>query len=219
MSYLVSPGDPTAVPDPNAVYLLPYKHGTKHKVEQGYFGKFSHSSRYGEYAIDFDMKVGTPILASRGGLVVETKDDSNIRGLSRSYAKYGNYILIYHTDGTFARYLHLKLGGCIVKPGDRVIAGQTIGYSGNTGWSSGPHLHFQVSRPIKGRTITMPTDFLLYNNTKGRLQNGKYYYGWQKDGKPFSQVFGRSLTDADFSSHKKKDSIYRDSKTLYQTDR
>ena len=204
MSYLVTPGDPSMKPDPKAVYRLPFAHGTKHKVGQGYFGTFSHSSRFGEYAIDFDMKEGTPILASREGLVVEIKQDSSIRGLTSAYAKHGNFILIYHKDGTFARYLHLKYRGCIVRPGDRVRAGQKIGYSGNTGWTSGPHLHFQVSRPVPGRSITIPTDFLLYKGKKGRLTAGRYYYGWQPGKSAFRRTFGRLLSNKDFTDHRKR---------------
>jgi len=201
MSYLVSPGDPGMQPDPDVIYSLPFAHGTKHKVGQGYFGTFSHSRRTGEYAIDFDMKVGTPVLASRAGLVVDTKDDSNIRGLTSSYAKYGNYILIYHKDGTFARYLHLRYNGSIVRAGDRVRRGQKIGYSGNTGWTSGPHLHFQVSRVIKGGLQTIPTDFLLFKGQKGRLTPGRYYYGWQAGKKIFSRIFGRNLKNSGFNRH------------------
>ena len=212
MSYLVTPGDPSMKPDPKAVYRLPFAHGGKHKVGQGYFGTFSHSSKYGEYAIDFDMKVGTPILASRAGLVVEIKQDSRIRGLTSAYAKHGNYILIYHKDGTFARYLHLRYAGCIVRPGDRVRAGQKIGYSGNTGWTSGPHLHFQVSRPVRGRLVTMPTDFLLYNGKKGRLTPGRYYYGWQPGGKKFGRIFGRQLKNSSFESYSKRISFTGDVK-------
>jgi murein DD-endopeptidase MepM/ murein hydrolase activator NlpD len=58
-------------------------------------------------------------------------------------------ISVLQVDGTYAEYLHLRHGGTVVKPGDRVVAGQLIGYSGNTGWSSTPHIHFHVYVPIR----------------------------------------------------------------------
>lgn len=59
-------------------------------------------------------------------------------------AKYNNYIVIFHSDGTFAEYRHIKMNGSMVKVGDRVEIGQLIAESGNVGYSKRPHLHFAV---------------------------------------------------------------------------
>ncbi|NQX97687.1 MAG: M23 family metallopeptidase [Flavobacteriales bacterium] len=90
------------------------------------------------------MPEGTLICAAREGLVIFVKDDSNKRGKTIKYQAFGNYITIYHKDGSLANYFHLQKKGSKVKVGDKVSAGQVIALSGNTGWSSGPHLHFQV---------------------------------------------------------------------------
>lgn len=60
-----------------------------------------------------------------------------------------NYVEIKHADGKFTRYLHLKKNSTLVKVGDQVRCGQTIGLVGSSGWSSAPHLHFEV-RNAKG---------------------------------------------------------------------
>ena len=70
-----------------------------------------------------------------------------------------NYIFIYHADGTVASYLHLKLKGVIVKEGQTVSQGQVIGYSGNTGYSDGPHLHFELWH--NGLPIN-PEEFIVF---------------------------------------------------------
>ena len=81
-----------------------------------------------------------------------------------------NRIVILHKDGTFASYVHLKYKGTLVKVGDQVKRGQKIGYSGNTGQSSGPHLHFVVR---KENDLAIPVYFKGY---KGKvLKQGKKY--------------------------------------------
>jgi murein DD-endopeptidase MepM/ murein hydrolase activator NlpD len=126
------------------VYTIPYREGEQYPIGQAYGGKFSHYMKGKTHAIDFTMDEGTPICAARGGVVIFVKDDSNKSGKTIKYQDYGNYITIYHEDGTLANYFHIKKGGSKVKVGEKVNDGQVIAMSGNTGWSSGPHLHFQV---------------------------------------------------------------------------
>lgn len=137
------------------IYRLPYKKGSSHYVSQGYNGTKTHKGS-SAYAIDFPMSEGTKIYAARGGIVVKTKSNSNSGGYEKKYASSGNYVRILHKDGTFATYYHLKHKGVLVKEGDRVPQGFALGYSGNTGYSSGPHLHFSVFRAtssLKNKTI------------------------------------------------------------------
>lgn len=186
-------GDPdSANPDTNWAYLLPYKHGTKRKVIQGYAGKVSHSG-WQEYSLDFNLPEGTEICAAREGTVVETKDDSSIGGWDESFAKYGNYIMILHGDGSFASYYHLKKNGCLVKPGDKVAAGQLIGYSGNTGRSNTPHLHFMVYRPVTTNLMTFPVLFVTGKTFPEFLKEGRYYYSCHPGGSNFSMTLGDDL--------------------------
>ncbi|WP_372652763.1 M23 family metallopeptidase [Halobacteriovorax sp.] len=106
-------------------------------------GKYSHKPPL-EYGLDFDLKVGTPIRAARKGIVFKVKSDSNKSGADRSYLKDANYIKIKHSDNTYALYAHLKYQGVIVKENQKVEENELIGYSGNTGFSDSPHLHFEI---------------------------------------------------------------------------
>ena len=158
--------------DDDYVYLLPFEQGKKCVIGQGYNGKYSHT---GLNAIDFDMKEGTKVCAARPGIVIAVKEDSD-EGCKTSKCKsMANYVLIYHDDGTFASYVHLKKDGALVEPGEKIAAGQVIGLSGNTGWSSGPHLHFEVYIPREGENIGVKTKFLVEDEKITHLQEKKSY--------------------------------------------
>ena len=150
-------GDPeTAEHDEQAIYFLPFGDRTTAPVVQAYHGSFTHQ---GEYAIDFRMREGTEIRAARDGYVIGLRSDSRSGGSDPSYNDQANYIMIYHDDGSFAQYAHLKYNGVIVQRGQRVRAREVIGYSGNTGYSRGPHLHFAVHMPTYHGSETIPTRF------------------------------------------------------------
>ena len=144
-------GSIDAVHDDEYVYRLPYARGESHEVTQGYNGAFTHKG-HSQYAIDFAMDEGTKIYAARDGRIVKTKSNSNKGGTTKEFSSYGNYITIEHSDSTFATYYHLKKNGVAVKVGDKVNRGDFIGYSGNTGYSSGPHLHFAVFKADSSRS-------------------------------------------------------------------
>ena len=93
------------------------------KVSQSFNTNGTHQGE-NAYAVDFDMPVGTPVYATRSGIVVEIKENSTQGGISPSFAKYNNYISIMHEDGTFANYSHLKYNGALVQVGDQVKAGR-----------------------------------------------------------------------------------------------
>ena len=101
------------------------------------------------------MPVGTPIVAARGGVVVETLNTQEGRGPDPS----GNYVRILHDDGTMGVYLHLEQFSVQVNEGQRVAAGQKIARSGNTGNSTGPHLHFVVQKNVGLAVESIPFDF------------------------------------------------------------
>lgn len=85
--------------------------------------------------IDFRATIGTPIKTALSGTVVDVET-------KQSGCQYGKYVLVKHANGLSTVYGHLSVVS--VKSGDIVITGQTIGYSGSTGYSTGPHLHFGV---------------------------------------------------------------------------
>jgi murein DD-endopeptidase MepM/ murein hydrolase activator NlpD len=126
------------------IYNLPFKVGTRHKVVQGYGGLFSHKKTA---AIDFEMPVGTPVMAAREGVVYAYKDSYDEGGPFSKYKGKANFIMIQHPDGSFGCYWHLQKDGVLVKAG-KVKKGQQIGLSGATGFVLRPHLHFSVKRKL-----------------------------------------------------------------------
>lgn len=145
--------------DAKAVYELPFKSGQSFPVGQGFHGTFSHTGN-DEYAVDFDMPVGTEVRAARAGKVVVVVDEYTEGGPNPALFDKANYVLVRHEDGTLGEYVHLKRGGARVKPGTKVRAGDLIGLSGNVGYSRGPHLHFGVFRAVNGNDReTIPVKF------------------------------------------------------------
>jgi murein DD-endopeptidase MepM/ murein hydrolase activator NlpD len=184
-------GNASAVPDGKQVYELPYEPGTAHQVVQGHHGKFSHMGE-NEFAIDWKMPEGTPVCAARDGLVVKSKDDSTEGGPDRKYEKLANCIFVQHADGTIGAYLHLQAGGNKVKVGDRVKAGDVIGLSGNTGFSSGPHLHFAVFTLKSGsERTTLPVKFRTANSDAVIPVSGRGYMAALKPSSPVAATESR----------------------------
>ena len=128
-------------PDNSPVYYLPFSKGSKFLLIQAYNSKMSHTN---EISLDFKMKKGSKICAARAGIVTAVKEDSDVGGLNNEYLSQGNHIIIRHNDGSTAMYWHLQKDGVLPNEGDSVMQGQHIGYSGNTGYSAFPHLHFQA---------------------------------------------------------------------------
>jgi len=174
-SVLIGPLDPTAgwrygiemaaVPGPldpavdtDYRYRLPLPAGQPVRIGQGFGGAFSHRDPHSRHALDFALPVGTPVLAARAGTVmdVERYFHSTGRDIENDGPR-ANYVRILHADGSMAVYAHLDYNGVLVRPGQRVKAGEQIGRSGNTGFSTGPHLHFavQVNRGMQIESIPL----------------------------------------------------------------
>lgn len=142
--------EPSKYIDVKNVYLHPFTPSKAIKLTQKPNGKFSHKHIS---AFDFAMPEGTSVTAARAGMVILTKADSDIGGPDKKYSNDANYISILHADGTIASYLHFKKDGIVAKEGMPVQQGQLIGYSGNTGFSDGPHLHFELMNAFGAKSL------------------------------------------------------------------
>ena len=150
------PGDPHAIPD-EVTYSLPIDENSRWELGQEFNGEYSHHDEQNRYAVDFIVPVGTPVLAARSGVVMETIANYDTGGQNaKIYAGRANFIRILHDDGSMALYAHLKESGILVSVGQRVGLGEPIGYSGNTGFSSGPHLHFALQINTGMRLASIP---------------------------------------------------------------
>ncbi|MFA6213064.1 MAG: M23 family metallopeptidase [Candidatus Obscuribacterales bacterium] len=142
--YEVHIGATGGTPNQKYQYALPFLPNAEYKVMQGYRGPTHKVGQIHEFAVDFALPENTVICAARNGTVIGFRDDSMIGGPEDKYNMCANYVYIKHDDGSYAEYAHLQRNGALVKLGSRVERGQIIALSGNTGQSSGPHLHFSV---------------------------------------------------------------------------
>lgn len=109
-------------------------------VSKGYFthpipGAVLTQGAHGYNSVDFGAPTGTPVLASASGKVIVSKPQNYNGG-------YGHYVVVEHDNGTQTLYAHLST--VLVSVDDEVEQGEKIALSGNTGRSTGPHLHFEV---------------------------------------------------------------------------
>lgn len=192
------------------LYRYPFADGEAHAITQAHDGTLtSHNNKQNRYAVDFDMPVGTPVVAARSGVVVDVVLSHEAGGRDISFIEQANMITIVHEDGTLAEYAHLSPGPALVKRGQQVAAGTVIGYSGNTGYSTGPHLHFVVSRPDvdEGKVIrlSLPIQFYADDNRvavtphTGTLAVANYRPSVNRDG---TTVAGRgNIEEAPLAAH------------------
>lgn len=125
-----------------AVLGLPFK-GGPFVVSQSFHGKASHSSNPQVlYAVDIAMPKGTPIVAVKDGIVMDVESDFSRSGWSDKYADEANFVRLVHRDDSMTIYAHLDSDSILVGRGQSVKQGELLGYSGTTGYSTGPHLHF-----------------------------------------------------------------------------
>jgi murein DD-endopeptidase MepM/ murein hydrolase activator NlpD len=146
LSYRIQFGDVAAAHDPRAVYRLPFENGRTFLVSQAFGGIMTtHTTPDSIHAVDIAMPEGTPVLAARAGVVIDIENFHVRGGREADLLDKANSVTVLHADGTMARYVHLNAGQ-YAWVGQQVEAGTHIGYSGHTGYSSGPHLHFVVQR-------------------------------------------------------------------------
>jgi len=137
------------VKNSDSPYVLPWETGKTFSIGQSNCTEGSHSLGQLQFAYDINMPIGTNIVAMRSGIVgkvIESFED--LEPGTVGLADEANYITVKHDDGTEAQYAHLTLNGALKNEGDPVIQGEIIALSGNTGYTTGPHLHFQVMQAL-----------------------------------------------------------------------
>lgn len=161
---------------------LPFPAGGAYEVIQGNHGSFTHSG-FNTYAWDFAMPENAPVAAAASGRVVRVKQDGKAGGPSHEFFGQGNTIILDHGNGYYTQYLHLAQNSARVTEGQLVNGGEVIALSGNTGFSSMPHLHFQVQdatgRSLPARFEDVPGGIPQVNTivTSGNDGRGVSSYG------------------------------------------
>lgn len=159
--------------DDNVSYCLPFSKHNTFLVTQAENGK-SHRDNH-KYAFDFNMPVGSAVHAARSGTIRNVVDSFQDKALTEEFKTQGNFVLIEHSDGTLSIYAHLDKKGASVKIGQKVREGQLIAYSGNTGYTSGPHLHFEVFSFDGKDTTSIPIKFNVGDVVPVALEAMKSY--------------------------------------------
>jgi murein DD-endopeptidase MepM/ murein hydrolase activator NlpD len=155
------PGEPGAEHRPTQPYRLPYALSSAVRVSQAFPTQRTHIDPGSRYAIDFVMPIGTDIFAAREGVVIEVASDFFESGTDLAVdGPRANVVRVLHDDGTMALYVHLNWNSIRVVPGQRVRRGEYFADSGNTGFSTGPHLHFVVQRNEGGSLVSVPIEFI-----------------------------------------------------------
>ncbi|MDR2926990.1 MAG: M23 family metallopeptidase [Cytophagaceae bacterium] len=137
----------TVQSDLNQPSIYPLDSKNVKKIAAGYGERIDpvYKTKHFHAGIDFVVNEGENVVSTADGIVVEANYDS----------QKGNYVLIQHGEAFSTCYFHLK--SLSVKAGDRLNRGQFIGYSGNTGKSTAPHLHYEV---LKNSRNVNPQDYL-----------------------------------------------------------
>ncbi len=153
-------GDPAATHRASMPYRVPVAIASHFPVTQAYPDAVTHTTPDAAHAIDIAMPIGTDIFAAREGVVFDVSSTNFKGGADRLRdGPLANIVQIMHDDGTYAIYAHLNWNSIRVVPGQRVQRGQYIADSGNTGFSSGPHLHFAVLRNAGMQAVSVPISF------------------------------------------------------------
>jgi len=140
-------------------YRLPYGEHVSYPVIQGYGARLSHRGAE-QYTVDFGMPIGTPVYAARDGVVALAEDSHDVGCWREECGRLANFVVLLHSDGTTGEYFHLLHGSVQVRVGERVARGALLAFSGNTGYTTAPHLHFGVYRTERdGQTQSLAVRF------------------------------------------------------------
>ncbi|MBF9198168.1 M23 family metallopeptidase [Microvirga terrestris] len=133
--------------------------------------------------VDWANKVGTPIIAAGNGTIIKSEWDSG----------YGRRVELQHTNGYVTAYSHMSSFAKGIAPGKRVQQGQVIGYVGNSGLSTGPHLHYEVI--INGSFV----DPLKIRLPRGRELEGRGLVEFKRQREQVDELMSHSVASASLS--------------------
>ena len=154
------PGPPGPTLPAGLIVHPPFPAGQSFMISQGFDGTKTHLTPDSQHAIDITMPTGTSIMAVRDGVVMDVEEDFKLAGTNlEKFGDKANHVRILHSDGTMTLYAHLDLASVSVRPGAKVKAGQSIARSGNTGFSTGPHLHFVIQQNTGMEMHSVPFRF------------------------------------------------------------
>ena len=141
-------------------------------ISQGNEGARTHTHPQSRYAFDYQLAEGSPVVAARDGIVSEVVDHHTLGGAEKRFENMANRVVLRHADGTRSVYVHLMPGGARVRVGEHVIRAELVGYSGDTGYSSGPHLHFAV---VDKEGTSVPVHFDDFDRNQGVPNQGDHH--------------------------------------------
>ena len=177
-------------------FKIPLFQGGVHWMTLDYGYTYSDGSfHYGiDLIVDEKNSKGDYILAFADGVVKSSENNFSGTTDDTGTAGMGNYVIIKHANGFTTRYMHMRKGSVKVSAGDKVKKGQVIGYIGNTGHSTGRHLHFDIS----------------YDKSTlgGKLHNGLYYL----DPKPYLE--GKATINTSSSSSSSSSNTTQKTRTV-----
>jgi murein DD-endopeptidase MepM/ murein hydrolase activator NlpD len=161
--------------DDGYLYRLPYGDDVSYPIIQGYGAKLSHRGPE-RFTLDFGMPVGTRVHAARDGVVALLEDSHDLSCAREECGRYANFVVVLHSDGTTGEYFHLERSSIQVAAGERVERGQYLARSGNTGFSTVPHLHFGVYRTGRDRRPeSLAVRFQTRSGTIHAPRSGAHY--------------------------------------------
>lgn len=161
--------------DDSYLYRLPYADAVSYVVSQTWGSPLSHTGAE-HYTVDFAMPEGTAVHAAREGVVIAVADEHERGCWSTDCVRFANHVAIRHSDGTIGEYFHLQKDGALVAVGESVERGQRIAFSGNTGYTNIPHLHFGVyTTTSNGDRRSIDIRFVTSTGIIARPRSGGLY--------------------------------------------
>ena len=177
--YIIGSGQPPPPPEPWSGLTLrwPLDANIKARCTQGFGGRGHHRGPEYFHSADFDVPSGTLICAVFDGIVREAVDSCFVGGAHVDFLPEANFLILEgQGGGAVVTYLHLAPSSLRVRVGDTVRAGDVLAQTGNTGFSTGAHLHIHVTASMTDDKRTI--DWALHDNVRGAvIPLAGHFYG------------------------------------------